>query len=297
MDTKIFNKLNQLKIKIDFHDNKYHSEDNPEISDFEYDKLCREYDTLINENPGFKFLERKTVGSQTSNQFQKYNHRKPMTSLTNAFSLEDVNDFIERTLKFLHLKKDFQIDFMCEPKIDGLSISLLYVNGNLFNAVTRGDGKVGEIVTDNVKTINDIPHKLKGNYPNLIEIRGEIFMKKANFEEQDSSMATYAKKIQKIEGKINWNNEADEILAKINGLYPQPGAWFSFENDRHKILRATLSKNTMKPGEIIDDELTISCGNKSIKVTEIQREGKKPQKTRDFLLGSKLKKGIILKNE
>ena len=105
------------------------------------------------------------------------------------------------------------------------------------------------------------------------------------------------KKIQKIEGKINWNNEADKILAKINGLYPQPGAWFGFENNRHKILRATLSKTTMRPGEIIDDELTISCGNKSIKVTEIQREGKKPQITRDFLLGSKLKKGIILKNE
>ena len=187
MDTKIFNKLNQLKNEIDFHDNKYHFEDNPEISDFEYDKLCREYDTLINENPEFKFLERRTVGSQTSNQFQKYNHRKPMTSLTNAFSFEDVNDFIERTLKFLNLKKDFQIDFMCEPKIDGLSISLLYVNGNLFNAVTRGDGKVGEIVTDNVKTIKDIPHKLKGNYPNLIEIRGEIFMKKANFEELNKS--------------------------------------------------------------------------------------------------------------
>ncbi len=187
MDTKIFNKLNQLKIKIDFHDNKYHSEDNPEISDFEYDKLCREYDTLISENPGFKFLERKTVGSQISNQFQKYNHRKPMTSLTNAFSFEDINDFIERTLKFLNLKKDFQIDFICEPKIDGLSISLLYVNGNLFNAVTRGDGKIGEIVTDNVKTIKDIPHKLKGNYPNLIEIRGEIFMKKANFEELNES--------------------------------------------------------------------------------------------------------------
>ena len=86
-------------------------------------------------------------------------------------------------------------------------------------------------------------------------------------------------------------------MAKINGLYPQPGAWFGFENDRHKILRATLSKTTKRPGEIIDDELTISCGNKSIKVTEIQREGKKPQKTMDFLLGSKLKKGIILKNE
>lgn len=195
MDTKIFNKLNLLKNEIDFHDNKYHYEDNPKISDFEYDKLCRDYDNLINENPEFKFLERKTVGSQTSNQFQKYNHRKPMTSLTNAFSFEDVNDFIERTLKFLNLKKDFQIDFMCEPKIDGLSISLLYVNGNLFNAVTRGDGKVGEIVTNNVKTIKDIPHKLKGNYPNLIEIRGEIFMKKANFEELNKSQIEKNRKV------------------------------------------------------------------------------------------------------
>ena len=187
METEIFTKLNLLKKKIDFHDHKYHFEDNPQITDFEYDKLCREYDQIIDQNPEFKFLERKTVGSQTSNQFQKYNHQKPMTSLTNAFSFEDVNDFIERTLKFLNLEKDFQIDFMCEPKIDGLSISLLYVNGNLLNAVTRGDGKVGEIVTDNVKTIKDIPHKLKGNYPNLIEIRGEIFMKKANFEELNKS--------------------------------------------------------------------------------------------------------------
>ena len=195
MDTKIFNKLNQLKNEIDFHDNKYHSEDNPVISDFEYDKLCREYDNLIIENPGFKFLERKTVGSQSSNQFQKYSHRKAMTSLTNAFSFEDVNDFIERTLKFLNLKKDFKLDFMCEPKIDGLSISLLYVNGNLFNAATRGDGKVGEIVTDNIKTIKDIPHKLKGNYPNLIEIRGEIFMKKVNFEKLNKSQIEKNRKV------------------------------------------------------------------------------------------------------
>ena len=195
MNTKVFNKLNHLKNKIEFHDNKYHYEDNPIISDFEYDNLCREYDTLINENPEFKFLERKSIGSQTSNQFQKYNHQKPMTSLTNAFSFEDVNDFIDRTLKFLNLTKNFQIDFMCEPKIDGLSISLIYENGNLLNAVTRGDGKVGEIVTDNVKTIKDIPHKLKGNYPKLIEIRGEIFMKKTKFEELNKSQIEKNRKV------------------------------------------------------------------------------------------------------
>ena len=148
---------------------------------------------------------------------------------------------------------------------------------------------------ENAKSLSDRLSELAAEKI-LINIEN-ILQQKASFEEQDSLSATYAKKIQKIEGKINWNDGADEILAKINGLYPQPGAWFFFENNRHKILRATLSKTTMRPGEIIDDELTISCGNKSIKVTEIQREGKKPQKTRDFLLGSKLKKGIILKNE
>ena len=195
MNTKIFTRLNLLKKKIDFHDHKYHFEDNPQISDIEYDKICKEYDQIIEENPEFIFLERKSVGAQTSDQFQKYNHRKPMISLTNAFSFGDVNDFIERVLKFLNLDKNFKLDLMCEPKIDGLSISLLYVNGSLFNAVTRGDGKVGEIVTDNVKTINDIPHKLTGDYPKFIEIRGEIFMKKNNFEELNNLQIESDKKV------------------------------------------------------------------------------------------------------
>ena len=178
-------------------------------------------------------------------------------------------------------------------KITGLSI--MKINPKLDEGPVCNKYPLDILENENAKSLADrlsnlAAEKILTNIENILQ-------QKANFEEQDSSMATYAKKIQKIEGKINWNNGADEILAKINGLYPQPGAWFSFENDRHKILRATLSKTTMRPGEIIDDELTISCGNKSIKVTEIQREGKKPQKTRDFLLGSKLKKGIILKNE
>ena len=178
-------------------------------------------------------------------------------------------------------------------KITGLSI--MKINPKLDEGPVCNKYPLDILENENAKSLADrlsnlAAEKILTNIENILQ-------QKANFEEQDSSMATYAKKIQKIEGKINWNNEADKILAKINGLYPQPGAWFGFENNRHKILRATLSKTTMRPGEIIDNELTISCGNKSIKVTEIQREGKKPQKTRDFLLGSKLKKGIILKNE
>ena len=148
---------------------------------------------------------------------------------------------------------------------------------------------------ENAKSLSDRLSELAAEKI-LINIKN-ILQQKANFEEQDSSTATYAKKIKKIEGKINWNNGADEILAKINGLYPNPGAWFNFDDNRYKILRATLSKISTKPGEIIDDELTISCGNKSIKIIEIQREGKKSQKSKDFLLGSKLKKGIMLKND
>lgn len=183
MNIEILNKLKILKDKINYHNFRYHTKDDPEISDFQFDELCKQYDDIISSNPEFHFLERKTVGDEISNKFKKYHHQKPMGSLVNAFSFEDINDFIERTYKFLSLKKDFLLEYTCEPKIDGLSISLLYLNGDLLNAVTRGDGNVGEIVTENVKTISDIPHKLTGKYPKFIEIRGEIFMKKTHFEE------------------------------------------------------------------------------------------------------------------
>ena len=133
MNIKIFNKLNLLNDKIKYHNLKYHTQDNPEITDFEFDKLCEQYDDIILSNPEFNFLERKSVGGEINNQFQKHQHKKPMASLVNAFSFDDINDFINRTYKFLSLKKDLLLEFTCEPKIDGLSISLLYLNGNLLN--------------------------------------------------------------------------------------------------------------------------------------------------------------------
>ena len=125
----------------------------------------------------------------------------------------------------------------------------------------------------------------------------KILKDEAIFENQNEAQATYAKKIKKNEGKINWKEDAYIILAKVNGLYPKPGCWFNFENNRYKILKAVLSGQNKKPGEILDEKLTISCGSKSIKVIKIQREGKKPQSVEDFLLGSKLKKGVILSND
>ena len=117
---------------------------------------------------------------------------------------------------------------------------------------------------------------------------------KAKFIDQDEQKATYAKKIDKEEGKINWDNSAENILAQINSLLPNPGAWFSFMGERYKILNASISDAEGKKGKVIDDSLTIACKSKSIKINEIQRQGKNKQSTREFLLGSKIKKETVL---
>ena len=100
-----------------------------------------------------------------------------------------------------------------------------------------------------------------------------------------------------MEGKINWNESALNILGKINGLFPNPGAWFEFKKERYKIVKSELSESTGKPGEVIDDLLTVACGKNSIRILEIQRQGKKVQNASTFLLGSKIKKGVLLKRE
>ena len=117
---------------------------------------------------------------------------------------------------------------------------------------------------------------------------------KAKFVEQDHSKATYAKKINKDEGKIIWKEDAQKIIAKINGLYPNPGAWFLFQGERYKVLKATLSDLNGQPGTVLDTNLTIASGNKSITIQEIQRQGKNIQKATEFLLGSKIKKDLLL---
>ena len=123
----------------------------------------------------------------------------------------------------------------------------------------------------------------------------DILEDKANFIEQDHSIATYASKIQKAEGEINWNNNAKNINGKINGLYPVPGAFFIYKGERYKILKAEVGNGIGKPGEVISDYLEIACGEKqSIKIKEIQRQGKRPQNIGEFMLGSQIKKGIII---
>tara|TARA_Y100001970_G_C13760686_1_gene615597 strand:- start:150 stop:659 length:510 start_codon:yes stop_codon:yes gene_type:complete len=125
----------------------------------------------------------------------------------------------------------------------------------------------------------------------ILDILDNIYDDKIKFKDQDHSKATYAKKIKKIEGKIDWNEKADNIIAKINGLYPFPGAFFLFNGERYKILKAEKSHTNETPGNVISDNFEISCGEGSIKVLTIQREGKRIQQINEFLLGSQMKKG------
>jgi len=125
----------------------------------------------------------------------------------------------------------------------------------------------------------------------------EIFEDKIQFIDQDHSKATYAKKIDKNEGKINWSDKAINIIGKINGLFPIPGAFFIFNGERYKILKAEIGNGIGKAGEVLNDKLEIACSNnQSIKILEIQRQGKKVQKIGEFLLGSQIKKGAVISN-
>ena len=131
----------------------------------------------------------------------------------------------------------------------------------------------------------------------ILDVVDNIFNENISFKEQNHSDATYAKKIIKSEGKINWNENAENILGKINGLNPSPGAWFVYEGERYKIIEAELGFKSDKAGKVIDKNLEIACGNKSIKIIKIQRQGKNIQNISEFMLGSSIKKDSKLSNE
>ena len=125
----------------------------------------------------------------------------------------------------------------------------------------------------------------------------DILENKAKFVEQDHSKATYARKIDKKEGQIDWRLGASKIIGKINGLFPSPGAFFSFNGERYKILKAEIGNGNGEVGEVVSDKLEVACGNnQTIKILEIQRQGKNPQKISEFMLGSRIKKGLLIPN-
>lgn len=187
----------KLVAEIARHDALYHGQDNPEITDAEYDGLRKQLDELEAQHPEFVTADSpsQTVGAAPSSGFKKIRHNVPMLSLSNVFSEEELDDFITRVKKFLGLGEDDVVEIVAEPKIDGLSCSLRYENGELVMAATRGDGAEGEDITENVRTISDVPHTLQGNPPEVLEVRGEIYMRRDEFAALNERFESLGKKV------------------------------------------------------------------------------------------------------
>ena len=188
---KDIEKIYKKKIKeLEKHNKLYHDKSAPAISDREFDDLKLE---IINLEKKYSFLKSakspsNSVGFKPSKNFKKFKHKVQMLSLSNAFDRDDLINFEKKILNYLNEK--ISLEYSVEPKIDGISASLTYLNGNLTYGVSRGDGSEGELITNNLKTIKDIPHKLlKKNIPKEIEIRGEVFIEKKDFEKIKDNFA------------------------------------------------------------------------------------------------------------
>lgn len=246
--------IKKLKKEIERHNFLYHAENNPEISDAEYDALYQRLKALEAEEGASKDSPSKTVGSKPSKGFEKHIHLKPMLSLANVFNQDDFDKFEERIQKRISVEK---LVYAVEPKFDGIGISLTYEEGSLTKAVTRGDGEVGEVVTENIKTITKIPQTLSIDIPKVIELRGEIF-----FNLDDFNLIN--KNIKNAGGKafINPRNAAAGTLRNLDieivkqrplniFLYALGGHTGDLEIASHQEFLSFLEKNNLPRNDLI----------------------------------------------
>ncbi len=244
--SKAKNRHNQLQQEIREHDYKYHVLDQPSLSDFAYDQLFAELKVLEAKHPELITPESPTqrVGGQPLGSFAKIPHRKPMLSLANTFSVEDLRDFDQRVKKVL--ERDADLSYFCELKLDGLAIEVIYENGKMTGALTRGDGSVGENVLSNVRTIRSLPLNLPVTAPALLEVRGEVLIYKKEFahlneSQQESGEATFANPRNAAAGAIRQLDPRISAARPLKVLCYSPGwsedlpvrtqtEWFDFLN-------------------------------------------------------------------
>lgn len=213
MTEKPQQKLETLKEKINYHNHKYYVEDNPEISDFEYDNLYKELETLEKDHPELITQDSPSqrIGGVALDSFQKAQHKTPMQSLSDVFTIEEIKDFDNR------IKKELPSDltYIVEQKIDGLSVCLEYEDGIFVRGTTRGDGSIGEDVTLNLKTIPSIPLKIT-DAPSFLSVRGEVFMSKQNFQTLNSG--------QKLSNNQTFANPRNAAAGSLRQLDPKIAA-------------------------------------------------------------------------
>jgi DNA ligase (NAD+) len=204
--------LERLAKEIAHHDALYHGKDQPEISDADYDALKRRNDAIEARFPELvrEDSPSRRVGAEPSVTFAQITHARPMLSLDNTFSQDDVQDFVGSVYRFLGRLPDQSIAFTAEPKIDGLSMSIRYQNGKLVSAATRGDGTTGENVTANIRTIREIPQTLPKGVPDVVEVRGEVYMAKSDFLALNKQM--------EAEGKQTYVNPRNTAAGSLRQL-------------------------------------------------------------------------------
>ena len=219
-----------LAAQVQHHRDLYYNEETPELTDAEYDALEQQLRAIEAQFPDLKTPDSptETVGAPTSAKFSPVVHGIPMLSLDNAFAAEDITDFEDRIRRFLKIPEGDVVAFAAEPKIDGLSCNILYVDGVLTRAATRGDGRTGEDITENVKTIRDIPHKLAGtDWPKRIEVRGEVYIPLKEFAEMNAKAVaegtkTYANPRNSASGSLR---QLDASISASRPLHFFAYAW------------------------------------------------------------------------
>ena len=239
-------RIAELRTQIEEHNRRYYIDAAPTISDREYDALYRELSDLEREFPKFAAPDSPSqqVGGAPLKAFSQVMHRAPMLSLDNTYSEEEVGEFYQRLQRLL---PDENIPVVIEPKVDGVAVSLLYENGRLVHAATRGDGSVGDDITQNIRTIRSVPDRLKGAAPEVLEVRGEVFMDKEGFERLNESrteagLPTFANPRNSAAGSLKQLDPAIVAQRPLGAVFYGTGAIEGIELEKHSELFPLLKR-------------------------------------------------------